>query len=313
MKVKLLVGLAAIVAIAVPAQAKAGGFAGTVIAKQPQRGTLVLAVRGGIGSTVHASARTHLGDRISFRGLRLRDGTIRASRLSVVSHTRRAMIRGVVVRQLRRSTLVATGRSVITIRHRGARHLASRSDHGGLRAGNIAEFRIRIDDDDLFEEAAVVVGQAGDVQIEGAIVSVSPLVVSVEGLPITITVPAGMTLPAGLAAGERIELMVHPAAGNVFTLVAIEEIENENENGVQQEVEVKGTVVSSSPTQIVVNSRGIVFIFAAPAGVALPTLPVGTSVEVRGRTVNGVLTAERVKLEDGDGGGDGDGGSGGGH
>ncbi len=309
MKLRMLVGLAAIIAIAVPAQARAGGFAGTVIAKQPHRGTLVLAARGGTGLTVHSSARTHLGDRISLQGLRLRDGTIRASRLRVVSHTRRAMIRGVVVRQLLRSTLVATGRSVITIRHRAARRLASASDHGGLRAGSIAEFRIRIDDDDLFEEAAIVVGQAGDVQIEGAVVSVSPLVVSVEGLPITITVPAGMTLPAALAAGQRIELIVHTAPGNLFTLVAIEEIENANQIGVREEVEVKGFVVSSSPTQIVVNSRGSVFTFAAPTGVRLPTLPVGTFVEVRGRSVNGVLTAERVKLEDGDD----DGGSGGGH
>jgi RNase P/RNase MRP subunit p29 len=305
----MLVGLAAVVAIAVPAQARAGGFVGTVIAKQPQRGTVVLAAHGGLGLTVHTSARTHLGDRISLQGLRLRDGTIRASRLRVVSHTRRAMIRGVVVRELRRSTLVATGRSVITIRHRAARRLASASDHGDFRAGSIAEFRIRIDDDDLLEEAAVVVGQAGDVEIEGAIISVSPLVVSVEGLPITITVPAGMTLPAGLAAGERIELIVHTAAGNVFTLVTIEEIENENQIGVRQEVEVKGVVVSSSPTQIVVNSRGAVFTFAAPAGTKLPTFRVGTFVEVRGLSVNGVLTAERLKVEDDDEGG----GSGGGH
>jgi hypothetical protein len=307
MKVKMLVGLAAIVVIAAPAQARAGGFAGTVIAKQPKRGTLVLAVRGGTGLTVHASARTHLGDRIQFRGVRLRDGTIRASRLSVVSHTRRAMIRGVVVRQLPRLTLLATGRSVITIRHRAARRLASASDHGGIRAGSIAEFRVRIDDDDLFEEEAIVVGQAGDVEIEGAVVSVSPLVVSVEGLPITITVPAGMTLPAALAAGQRIELIVHTAPGNVFTLVAIEEIENANQIGVKEEVRVKGFVVSSSPTQIVVSSRGSVFTFAAPTGVTLPTLAVGTFVEVRGRSVHGVLTVERLKLEDGDDDGSGEG------
>ncbi len=248
---------------------------------------------------MHAS-RASVGARISVRGTRLRDGTIRATKLSVLSHTRRAVIRGVVVRQLSRSTLVATGRSVVTIRHRAARRLASASDHGRLRAGTIAEFRIRIeDDDDLFEDDAIVAGQAGNVEIEGAIVSVSPLVVSVEGLPITITVPAGMTLPAALAAGERIELIVHVAAPNVFTLVAIEEIENE----VDEEVEVKGFVVSSSPAQIAVNSHGALFTFAAPAGVTLPTVPVGTFVEVRGVKMNGVLTVTRLKLEDGDGGG----------
>jgi hypothetical protein len=306
MKLKMLVGLAAIVATTVPAQARASAFAGTLVAKQSQRGKIVVAARGGIGLTVQTSARARVGDRISFQGLRLHDGTVRASRLRVLSHARRALIRGVVVRQLPRSTLVATGGSVITIRHRATRHLASASDHGGLRTGSIVEFRIRIHDDDLFEEAAIVIGQGGDVQIEGTVVSVSPLVVSVEGLPIAITVPIGITLPTALAAGRRIELIVHTAPGNVFTLVAIEEIENANQIRVD-EVEVKGRVVSSSSTQIVVNSRGSVFTFASPAGVTLPTLPVGAFVEVKGRSVNGVLTVERVKLEDGDDGGSGDG------
>jgi hypothetical protein len=292
MRVKILAALAVLVAVGVPAQAKAAGFHGTVVAKQSQRGTLVLAGRGGIGLTVHAT-RGAVGDRMSLRGTRLHDGTIRATRLSVLSHTRRAMIRGVVVRQRSRSTLVATGRSVITIRH---------ATTAGLRAGTVAEFRVRIDDDDLIENQAIVVGQAGDVEIEGAVVSVSPFVVSVEGLPITITVPAGMTLPAALMAGLRIELIVHVTAPNVFTLVAIDEIENANQI-VNQEVEVKGFVVSSSPTQIAVNSHGAVFTFAAPAGVSLPTLPAGTFVEVRGVTVNGKLTVERLKVEDEDGGG----------
>jgi hypothetical protein len=296
MKVKLLVSLAVLGAVAVPAQAKAGGFAGTVIAKQPERGTLLLATRAGRGITVHASTRVHLGDRLSLQGLRLHDGTIRVTRLTVLSHTRRATVRGVVVRQLARSTVVATGRTVITILHRAARSTASMSDHR-LHTGTVAEFRVRIDDDELFEENAVVVGQAGDVQLEGSVVSVSPLVVSVEGLPITITVPAGTTLPAGLAAGQRIEVTVHAAGGNVFTLVAIDD-ENENQAGANEEVEVKGSVVSSTPTQIVVNSHGAVFTFAAPAGVTLPTLPAGTFVEVRGVTVKGVLTAQRVKVED---------------
>jgi RNase P/RNase MRP subunit p29 len=307
-----MAALAALAAIVIPAQARAAGsLQGVVVAKQSQRAVLVLAGRGGAGLTVHAtSARAKLGDRLAVRGVRMRDGTVRASRVSVLSHTRRTVIRGVVVRQLRRLTLVATGRSVITIRH-AARRLASRADHGDLRAGDIAEFRVRFDDDDLIEEAETpALGQAGNVQIEGRVLSVSPLVVSVEGLPITITVPAGMTLPAALAAGARIELIAQVAAGNVFTLVAIEEIENANQIVREQEIEVKGFVVSSTSTQIVVNSHGMNFTFATPAGVTLPILPTGTFVEVKGRSVNGVLTLERLKLEDGD---DDGGGGGGGH
>jgi hypothetical protein len=209
----------------------------------------------------------------------------------------------VVVRSQARSTLVATGRSVIRIRHA--------DDHDGLRAGNIAEFRIRFEDDGLIEEGApAALGQAGNVRIEGAVVSVSPLVVSVEGLPVTITVPAGMTLPAALVAGERVELIVQVASANVFTLVAVEEIENDDRNAEAGEVEVKGFVVSSTTTQIVIASHGVSFTFAAPSGVTLPILRPGTFVEARGRSVKGVLTLERLRLEDDDGGGDGGGGGG---
>jgi hypothetical protein len=265
-----------------------------------------------------ATAQAKLGDRISVQGSRLPDGTIRAVRLHVVSHTRRAMIRGVVVRQLPRSTLVATGRSVIAIHHAAGRRVASAGDDGGLPVGSVADFRVRIDDDDVLQEVATVpVGQTANVMIEGTIVTVSPLVVSLEGLPITITVPAGMTLPTTLAIGQRIELTVTPAAGNVFTLVSIDE-ENANPAAAGQEVEVKGSVVDSTTTQIMVNSGGTIFTFAAPVGTTLPILPNGTFVEARGVTVNGVLTLERLKVEDnhdngGGGSGDGGGGDGGGH
>src|SRR5262249_55510913 len=134
-----------------------------------------------------------------------------------------------VLGKIAHGTLVATGRSVILI-HPRARTLASASDRGDLRAGEIAQFRVRFDDDDLIEEAAPVpVAQAGTVRIEATVVSATPLVVSVDGLPITITVPAGTMLPAGLVTGARIELSVQVGSANTFTLVSIDEIENANQ------------------------------------------------------------------------------------
>jgi RNase P/RNase MRP subunit p29 len=299
MRASMVAVIASVVTFAAPAQAGAAHFAGVVVAKQPQRGTLVLARAGGAGLTVHAAlGRTSTGDRVEIRGQRLRDGTIRASLTTVVSHTHRALVRGVVVRELRRSTVLTTGRSAITIRH------AVRNAH--MRAGTPATFRVRIDDDGrLTEEAATVNGaQPGIVEVEGRVVSVSPFVVSVEGLPVTITVPAGMTLPSALGAGDRIEFTVQVAGGNTFTLVAIDEIEDANPPAAAREVEVKGTVVSSTATQLVVRSHGTLFTFAAPAGTTLPVFPVGASVEAKGVSVNGVLTLVRVKVEDDEGGDD---------
>jgi hypothetical protein len=312
--VLLAVGLA----VALPAQARAGSFSGVVVAKQRARGTMLVAGAHGAGVTVRGRlARAHVGDRIAVTGVRLHDGTLHASRLRVLSHARHATLRGTVVRRVARGTLLASGHSVVLI-HRRSRHLSSTSDHGGLQSGDVARFRIRFDDDEAFEDGQPVqVGQASNARIEGTIVSLSPFVVSLEGLPLTITVPAGANLPSGLAPGQRIELTVQVGSGNTFTLVAVDEVENEDAG---QEVEVKGVVTSSTASQIVIQANGTVT-FVAPAGKTLPVFATGTRVEARGFEQNGTITLTRLRIEDngdGDGGGGGggggdDGGGGGGH
>jgi hypothetical protein len=316
-KLRLLLGLAVLVALAGPAHARAG-FSGVVVAKQPHRGILVLAGPHGVGLTVHArAAGVRLGDRVALQGTRLRDGTVEGTRIRTVSHTRLAMIRGIVVRRLARLTIVAAGRSALAVHRSAGRVARSASDHGGLRAGDVAEFRVRVEADELVENAPpVAVGQATTVRIEGTVVSVAPLVVSLEGLPITITVPAGVTLPSGLAAGRRIELTVQVGAADTFTLVAVDEVENENEPPAAEEVELKGFVVTSTAMQLVVRNGAATVTFNAPAGAALPILAPGTFVEVRGLRRNGVLTADRIRVEQDDdhsGSGHDDGGHGDGH
>lgn len=271
MRLRMLVVPAVLLAVALPAQARAAGFAGIVVAKQPQRGTFLVAGTHGVGLTIRgAVARTVVGDRVGGQGARLRDGTIRASRLHVLARVRTALLRGTVLRKLARGTLVSSGRSIVLI-HRSGRGLASAAHHGDLRPGDIAEFRIRFDDDDVVEAAPPAqLGQAATARIEGAIISLAPFAVSLEGLPLTITVPAGMSLPAMLAVGQRIELTVQVGPANTLTLVAIDDVENVNPAAAAQEVEVKGFVTSSTATQIVVNANGELLTFAAPAGTTLP-------------------------------------------
>src|SRR4029077_3604606 len=146
-------------------------------------------------------------------------------------HVRTARIRGMVVKRLAHSGRGASGRSVLTIHIQG-RSLASRRDR---HEGEMGEFEVGFEHDGLFEHDFTPVSQSGTVEIEGTLVSVSPLVVSLEGLPIEITVPNGMTLPA-LTPGQEVELTVQTGAGNTFALVSIDQ----DENQVGDEVEAKG-------------------------------------------------------------------------
>src|SRR5262249_18418830 len=215
------------------------------------------------------------------------DGTLRAAVVTVRSHTHTALVRGVVMRHVRRTTFLAVGRSVVALHHAPTT----------IATGTTVAAKVRIDDHgDLDEIETHAAALGANVEIEGTLVSLPPFVVSLEGLPITITLPAGMTLPAGLVVGEEIELTVQVGASNVFTLVSIDE-ENEQQ---EAEVEVEGSVFSSPAPERVVLSHGTKFTFAAPAGVTLPILPLGTRVEAKGVKVNGVLTLVRVKLEDDD-------------
>src|SRR5262245_57697261 len=93
---------------------------GVVVAKHARKGKVVLATgRTGLGVTVRvAPRRVRLGDRVSVAGTRLRDGTIRASRLHVISHVRRARLRAVVLKRLAHALRVASGHSVFTIHTR---------------------------------------------------------------------------------------------------------------------------------------------------------------------------------------------------
>ena len=270
---------------------------GVVVAKRAHGAVILATGRKGLAVTVRAGSRhLRLGDRVSVTGKRLRDGSIRPSRLHVLSHVTKARIRGMVVRRLAHAMRIASGHSLLTIQTR-SRALASH--HDGQREGEMGEFEIHFEHGDLVEHGFTAASDSGTVAIEGHLVSVSPLVVSVEGLPIEITVPSGMTLPA-LTPGQEVELTVQAGAGNVFTLVSIRSGDDEDEN----EVEAKGVVTASTTSQITIDADGASLTFAAPDGETLPIIPTGTVVEAQGVTINGVLTLTELKTEE-SGGSDG--------
>jgi RNase P/RNase MRP subunit p29 len=275
MKWTALLAVAAFLLAVGSASAAPKAIKGTVVAKRAH--TIVLTTgRKGLAVKVRvAPRRVRLGDRVSVVGKRLRNGTIRSSRLQVLSHVKKARIRGMVVKRLAHAMRVASGHSVLTIHTRSA-HAASR--HDGEEKGDLGEFEVEFEHGDLVEDDFTPVSPSGTVEIEGVLVSVSPLVVSLEGLPIEITVPGGMTLPP-LTPGQEVELFVQAGAGNTFTLVSIGKADNEDEN--ENEVEAKGTVTSSTTSQITIDAGGATLTFAAPNGHTLPVTATGTFVEAR--------------------------------
>jgi FtsP/CotA-like multicopper oxidase with cupredoxin domain len=296
MKRTALLALAAFLLVTGSANAAPKGINGVVIAKRAHGSIVVATGRKGLAVTVRAGSRhARLGDRVSVAGRRLRDGSIRASRLRVLSHVTKTRVRGMVVKRLPHAMRVASGHSLLTIQTR-SRTLASH--HDGQREGEIGEFEVEFEHGDLVEHGFTAASDSGTVEIEGDLVTVSPLVVSVEGLPIEITVPSGMTLPP-LTPGQEVELTVQTGAGNTFTLVSIQAGDDENEN----EVEAKGTVTDSTTAQITIDTGDATLTFAAPAGETLPVIATGTLVEARGVSIDGVLTLTRLRIEDGDGGG----------
>ena len=234
MRTRLILLFAVMSAAVIPAAAQAAGstFTGVVVAKEAKRGTLVVATKSGAARTVHARlSAARLGDRIRVGGAKLSDGTVRASSLRVLGHVRSATVQGVVVRRLSTRTLVSTGGSVIAIGRRIAtRSLASR----GLAPGSIARFGVAIGKGGVRETSAKALGTTTTVEVEGQVVTVSPLVVNVEGLPISITVPDPTLLPATLAVGDEVELSVSVDANNVFTLVSVDSVQAGEDQGGDQ-------------------------------------------------------------------------------
>ena len=151
MKWTALLAVMVMLVAADSANAAPVGVKGTVVAKRAHSRTVVLATgRRGLAVTVRVSpGGVRLGDRVSVVGTRLRDGTIRASRLHIVSHGKKARIRGMVVRRLAHSLRVASGHSVLTI-HTSRGALASR--HDGQQAGDMGEFEVEFEHRGLVED-----------------------------------------------------------------------------------------------------------------------------------------------------------------
>ncbi len=289
----------AVAAVACWAASGAGAatFKGAVVGSDSARHTIAVASPGGVVRTVRVTRLQHLGARVSVGASRRPDGTFRAGRVTASGRVRHARIHGVVVRRAKARTFLSAGGTVLAVRS------SARS-----KPGRVVTFDVSIKKDGLHGTKIIQSGQTGLIEIEGAVATLSPLAITIEhGATIQLTVPAALTLPAGLAVGDQVQAVVSFADG-VYTLVTIETDASAEQGGGgggdhAGEVETKGTVtaLSADHTSLTVQPSeggGTPVTFAVPAGFDLSGVQVGSKVEAKGTMQNGVLTLTKLKLED---------------
>src|SRR3954447_23377230 len=229
---RLLLSAAALVAFVLPPAAGAASFGGVVVAKQPARHAIVVSAAG-VVRTVHTH-RTGLavGSRVAVKAKPLADGTFSASSVVTRGRAKSARIRGVVARQLKTGYMVAAGHSMLSVRTR--RLADAGAGATGPATGTIVDVTVDTNDNELDQQEVEEQGHAQRLELEGTIASITfatatdpgELVLTVGKSTIDVVVPAGTSLPATLAVGDKVEVKV-TLAGDTFTLARSHEEDND--------------------------------------------------------------------------------------
>lgn len=212
---KLVISVAVVAAIAVPANASAARLQGVVVSKQEPRGVLVIAARNGIAWSVHTKSAARVGSVVRVAATRRANGTYDATRVRVTGRVSRARIRGVVVRSVGSVTFLSAGRSVVPIRSR-ARALMSVAQ-SGPQPGTVADIGLAIGQSGALTATSVTsIGHSDDVVIQAVVAAITPATPTTPG-SLTLTI-AGQTLVLPLPAGTVLSPAVVPGAIITFRI-----------------------------------------------------------------------------------------------
>ncbi len=213
---KLILVTAVVAAFAFPTGALAGTFTGVVVGKSGSN--IAVASNSGTVRTVHTRAHPRLGARVRVNGAAVR----------ILGLAHRARIHAVVVKRVGGATLVAAGRSLLAIRSSG-RRLSSLTGSGPA-TGAVVNSTVDIANGQLTQQSMQVVGQTGSARVQAQVTAVGPgtITVLVNGQPFSISLPAGIQLPASLV-GQFVTLNLTLAQSGA-TATAGDDNENENDD-----------------------------------------------------------------------------------
>jgi hypothetical protein len=190
----LLIGLVA----AAPAAAAPARLAGVVVAKQ--HGMLLVAGARGAVQAVPGTAR--VGSRV----------VVQAGRVRITGRAHRALVRAVVVRRVGSTMFVTAAHRILAIQ--SGRRLTS-ATQTTPQPGDVVQAQVAIGaGGTLASQGTQTLGTANDVVVQATISAVGQgtVTLSVNGQSLTITLPAGMTLPATVV-GQQVTLRLSFAGG----------------------------------------------------------------------------------------------------
>lgn len=185
---RIVVALVAAAALAAPASALASG----VVVKVERGSHLVAVASAKHVRLVHTAAKLRVGERITMRVHRLRNGTFAAKRVRVVGHVKQVSFRGLVLARDRskRDLTVSAGGAPITV--------ASDSTPPSAEPGSEVEVDADVEDDGDLDanDVTVVDANAPGGSLEGHLLAIgtSSITVGAEHQTLVIDVPSGFDL-----------------------------------------------------------------------------------------------------------------------
>ncbi|HVB18688.1 MAG TPA: hypothetical protein VNE22_00215 [Acidimicrobiales bacterium] len=299
--------------------ASTSSIRGVVVARDATRHTLAVSSGAQRVSTLRLASsgavnKVALGSNVIAKTSKLADGTFHVVSLTNHGVMRHTKFRATVVRAASSRLTLSAGGSVFTVAGAKRSSHDSSGSASSSTTGDVVEVSVSIGAQGLDETSLQQVGTSNLLELEGTLTSLSAtsLVLAVDsGASTTITIPASLTLPSSIVAGNQVEVLAD-YANSTFTLVTITDdasAGNSSASGVSSSdqgqastMEIEGLVVAANATSVTIQpgDQAAPVIVAVPSTIDVSTLSVGARVHARADMVNGVLTLTSLDVQSSD-------------
>jgi len=219
---RLIVLLVTAAALLAPSAALASG-----VVLKVEKASHLVAVRKSAKDVVlvhtTAAARLRVGERVSLTARKLRNGTLAASKVTVIGRARKVSFRGVLLAKSNTRYVVSAGGAVVAVaRGSGGRSLASANDSGPA-PGSTVDVTATVGSSGELEESQVTTFSptAPGGQVEGHLaIGTGTISVSSEHMSLVLKVPTGFDL-SKFANGDEVLATFSQGADGSLTLTEL--------------------------------------------------------------------------------------------